>query len=269
MLPARSGTARLLLQIDMGLADAVWPAPQPCAYPALLDFPAPEVLAYPREAVVAEKLETMIVIGDRNSRIKDFFDLHHLEAASSSTGPPWPRRSAGPLSGGAPRFQPRAQSASRARTGTIRRGQPRCALSRVARVLHSPAIRAPSSCPCSARSCCLSSTICEAARLATANGLREVLGNEAAPLRTAGDIVRERLDLAVPQGTAMPDRLPASLAHGRRSPPPGEGSRRGRRALVCVSRDGGGRRRRDRGDRCRRPRIPRPRAGGRRCHPSA
>jgi len=78
MLPARSGTARLLLQIDMGLADAVWPAPQPCAYPALLDFPAPEVLAYPREAVVAEKLETMIVIGDRNSRIKDFFDLHHL-----------------------------------------------------------------------------------------------------------------------------------------------------------------------------------------------
>lgn len=48
------------------------------AYPALLDFPAPELLAYPREAVVAEKLEAMVVLGDRNSRIKDFFDLHHL-----------------------------------------------------------------------------------------------------------------------------------------------------------------------------------------------
>lgn len=77
-LPARSGKARLVLQIDMGLGDAVWPAPEKCAYPTLLDFPAPELLAYPREAVVAEKLEAMVVLGDRNSRIKDFFDLHHL-----------------------------------------------------------------------------------------------------------------------------------------------------------------------------------------------
>jgi len=77
-LPARCGKARLVLQIDMGLADAVSPAPGTCAYPTLLDFPAPELLAYPREAVVAEKLEAMVVLGDRNSRIKDFFDLHHL-----------------------------------------------------------------------------------------------------------------------------------------------------------------------------------------------
>jgi len=77
-LPARSGKARLMLQIDMGLGDTVWPTPQTCAYPTLLDFPAPELLAYPREAVVAEKLEAMVVLGDRNSRIKDFFDLHHL-----------------------------------------------------------------------------------------------------------------------------------------------------------------------------------------------
>jgi hypothetical protein len=77
-LPARCGTARLNLQIDMGLGDAVWPAPRTCTYPTLLDFPAPEILAYPREAVVAEKLEAMVVLGDRNSRIKDFFDLHYL-----------------------------------------------------------------------------------------------------------------------------------------------------------------------------------------------
>lgn len=77
-LPARCGKARLVLQIDMGLADAVWPAPGTCTYPTLLDFPAPQLLAYPREAVVAEKLEAMVVLGDRNSRIKDFFDLHHL-----------------------------------------------------------------------------------------------------------------------------------------------------------------------------------------------
>jgi hypothetical protein len=77
-LPARCGNARLSLQIYMGLGDAVWPAAQGCTYPTLLDFPAPEVLAYPREAVIAEKFEAMVVLGDRNSRIKDFFDLHHL-----------------------------------------------------------------------------------------------------------------------------------------------------------------------------------------------
>jgi nucleotidyltransferase AbiEii toxin of type IV toxin-antitoxin system len=80
ILPARCDSARLRLQIDIGVGDTVWPSPQPCAYPALLDFPAPEVLAYPREAVVAEKLEALVVLGDRNSRIKDFFDLHHLAA---------------------------------------------------------------------------------------------------------------------------------------------------------------------------------------------
>jgi hypothetical protein len=75
---AQCGKARLTLQIDMGLGDAVWPAPLVWNYPTLLDFPAPELLTYPREAVVAEKFEAMIVLGDRNSRIKDFFDLHYL-----------------------------------------------------------------------------------------------------------------------------------------------------------------------------------------------
>jgi len=77
-LPARCGSARLMLQIDMGLGDAVWPAAKRCVYPTLLDFAAPEVLAYPREAVVAEKFEAMVVLGDRISRIKDFFDLYYL-----------------------------------------------------------------------------------------------------------------------------------------------------------------------------------------------
>ena len=45
--------------------------------PALAPVPA-DVAAGVRLTVVAEKLEAMIVLGDRNSRIKDFFDLHHL-----------------------------------------------------------------------------------------------------------------------------------------------------------------------------------------------
>ncbi len=36
-LPAKIGTARLLLQIDMGFGDAVSPTPALCAYPTLLE----------------------------------------------------------------------------------------------------------------------------------------------------------------------------------------------------------------------------------------
>jgi hypothetical protein len=77
-LAARCHSARLELQIDMGSGDSVWPAPRSIEYPTLLEFPNPKILAYPREAVVAEKLEAMVVLGDRNSRIKDFFDVHYL-----------------------------------------------------------------------------------------------------------------------------------------------------------------------------------------------
>lgn len=77
-LPAGCGPARLKLQLDLGVGDAVWPKPQLCSYPSLLEFPSPSILAYPPEAVIAEKLEAMVVLGERNSRIKDFFDLCHL-----------------------------------------------------------------------------------------------------------------------------------------------------------------------------------------------
>lgn len=75
---ARCGSARLSLRVDIGAGDVVWPAPSLCSYPSLLDLPAPEVLAYPREAVVAEKFEAIVALGDRNSRIKDYFDLRFL-----------------------------------------------------------------------------------------------------------------------------------------------------------------------------------------------
>ena len=77
-LPAQVGTARLVLQIDTGVGDVVSPAPALCAFPTLLDFPAPQVLAYPKEAVIAEKFDAMVVLGERNSRIKDFFDIYYL-----------------------------------------------------------------------------------------------------------------------------------------------------------------------------------------------
>jgi len=72
---ARLGSARIPIQIDIGTGDAVTPAPTDIAYPTLLGMAMPQVLAYPRETVVAEKLEAIIELGMDNSRMKDFFDL--------------------------------------------------------------------------------------------------------------------------------------------------------------------------------------------------
>lgn len=77
-LVARLGQARVPLQVDVGFGDAVTPPPQIAAYPTALEQPQPHVLAYSREAVVAEKLEALVALGPRNSRMKDFYDMHSL-----------------------------------------------------------------------------------------------------------------------------------------------------------------------------------------------
>lgn len=70
--------ARVPLQIDVGFGDAITPAAEIVEFPTLLDFPAPRLHAYPRETVVAEKVEAMVKLGMANSRMKDFFDIAHL-----------------------------------------------------------------------------------------------------------------------------------------------------------------------------------------------
>ena len=72
---AKLGNAHINLQVDIGFADAITPGPVTLEYPSLLGFPAPRLSAYPRETVVAEKLETAVSLGMQNSRMKDFYDL--------------------------------------------------------------------------------------------------------------------------------------------------------------------------------------------------
>jgi hypothetical protein len=77
-IKARVGAARLTVQVDIGIGDAVTPAPEWLEYPGLLDLPRPRLRAYPRETVVAEKLHAIVLFGARNSRMKDYFDLRAL-----------------------------------------------------------------------------------------------------------------------------------------------------------------------------------------------
>jgi hypothetical protein len=67
--------ARIPLQIDIGFGDVITPAPEKVNFPTLLNAPAPELLAYPRYTMVAEKLEAMVRLGIANSRMKDFYDV--------------------------------------------------------------------------------------------------------------------------------------------------------------------------------------------------
>ncbi len=69
------GKARVKMQIDVGFGDVVTPDPETIMYPALLDFPAPELSGYPRETVVAEKFQAMVYLRTLNSRMKDFYDV--------------------------------------------------------------------------------------------------------------------------------------------------------------------------------------------------
>lgn len=71
-------TVTILVQIDIGFGDAVTPTPQEVAFPPILNLPAPSLLIYPRETVIAEKFQAMVALGIMNSRLKDFYDIWFL-----------------------------------------------------------------------------------------------------------------------------------------------------------------------------------------------
>jgi len=84
---ARLERARISLQVDIGFGDAIVPAPQQIEYPGILDFPKATLRAYPRETVVAEKLEALVRLGMVNTRMKDFYDLWILALEFEFSGP--------------------------------------------------------------------------------------------------------------------------------------------------------------------------------------
>jgi hypothetical protein len=78
--------AQVPMQIDVGFGDVIVPQAITVEYPTLLSFPAPVLMAYPKETVVAEKLEALTTLGLLNSRFKDYFDLWLLSQIYSFDG---------------------------------------------------------------------------------------------------------------------------------------------------------------------------------------
>ena len=78
-LRARLGAARIPVQVDFGFGNAVTSVVDEERLPTLIGgVPAPSVRTYTRVATIAEKFETMVQLGTRNSRMKDFYDIWAL-----------------------------------------------------------------------------------------------------------------------------------------------------------------------------------------------
>ena len=74
----RIDRSKLHMRVDIGFADAVYPSPIPFSFPTILKMPAPKLLGYTQESVVAEKVDAMLQLGEFNSRMKDFYDVWFL-----------------------------------------------------------------------------------------------------------------------------------------------------------------------------------------------
>ncbi len=73
------GKAEIPIQIDIGFADIVTPAPQEISFPVIIkNMPIPQISVYPIETIIAEKLQSMVYLGMINSRLKDYYDVWFL-----------------------------------------------------------------------------------------------------------------------------------------------------------------------------------------------
>jgi predicted nucleotidyltransferase component of viral defense system len=86
VLAGNLGTARLHVQVDVGVGDRLTPPAEWIEYLVLLDLPRPRLRAYRAETTIAEKLHAMVLLDMQNSRMKDFFDIWRLAHAHSFTG---------------------------------------------------------------------------------------------------------------------------------------------------------------------------------------
>lgn len=81
------GKARIALQLDIGVGDAVVVEPEDVTYPTMLPaLPPPRLRAYPKEATIAEKFEAMVKLETLNSRMKDFHDVWALAGSFAFDG---------------------------------------------------------------------------------------------------------------------------------------------------------------------------------------
>ena len=67
--------ARVQLQIDVDSAILLFPSPGDCASPPFSASPPLESVPIPRKRLSPRRAQALIVLGDVNSRMKDYYDF--------------------------------------------------------------------------------------------------------------------------------------------------------------------------------------------------
>ncbi len=81
-------SAKVDIKVDVGFGNPVNPEVRRIVMPTILGniAPQPEVLAYPLETVIAEKIHAMVQFGVDNTRVKDYFDMWMLAGMHALDG---------------------------------------------------------------------------------------------------------------------------------------------------------------------------------------
>ncbi len=78
-ITAHLDSVRQSVSMDIVFGDVITPNAQLLEYPLLIEgLPSAVIMAYSLETVVAEKFQSMIALGESNSRMKDFFDVYRI-----------------------------------------------------------------------------------------------------------------------------------------------------------------------------------------------
>ncbi|GAB3998627.1 nucleotidyl transferase AbiEii/AbiGii toxin family protein [Glycomyces albus] len=85
-MPASLGKARIKLALDVNFGDPVTPEAVRIPYPSVLESRSFELLAYPIETVLAEKITTAVNLGEINTRERDWADVWRLTGGHDLDG---------------------------------------------------------------------------------------------------------------------------------------------------------------------------------------
>ncbi len=80
------GPSRSVVQLDIAFGDDVLEATEAVELLSLIGMPPPRIRAYPLESIVSEKVEAMVKLEMRNSRMNDFFDIYRVSGIHGFAG---------------------------------------------------------------------------------------------------------------------------------------------------------------------------------------
>ena len=92
LMDARMGNVRIQVRIDFGVGDVMVPGPRMVEYPVFLGSDTIQLLAYPVESAIAEKLQAMVALWSRQQpdegllRCVDLLKSSRLRHAHASQG---------------------------------------------------------------------------------------------------------------------------------------------------------------------------------------